>query len=181
MSNLVNSIYTYPNQINTAELTEIKNKFSLRDRSNSENSVSINRTKQNPVIVFDKLSTPSSLGSTTLRGLTYPLQLDGNGGISISYGIDRIGQAIQEVFETRVGERVANPYMGVRELLFETISEDVEAQSIKRQLLAAIPYLSENNLFVNLSIGEDGTCYIVARYVVEGVSDVLVRYNYSPI
>jgi hypothetical protein len=68
--------------------------------------------------------------------------------------------------------------MGVRELLFETISEEVEAQSIRRQLLSAIPYLSEENLSVSLSLGEDGTCYIVAKYAVEGLSDVLVRYNF---
>jgi hypothetical protein len=181
MSNLVNSIYTYPNQIDSEELSRIKTKFSLRDRSNSENSDSISRSKQNPVIVFDKLSTPASLGTTTLRGPTYPLQLDGKGGISLSNGIDRIGQSIQEVLETRIGERVGNPYLGVRELLFETISEEVEAQSIRRQLLSAIPYLSENTLFVSMSIGEDGTCYVVVRYVVEGVGDTLVRYNYTPV
>lgn len=181
MSNEVNNIYTYTNRVDNAELTQIMEKFSLRDRSNSDNRDQILYDKRNPVIVFDKLSTPASLGSNTLRGLSYPLSLDGRGGISISYGIDRIGQAIQEVFETRIGERIGSPFMGVRELLFETISEDVEAQSIKRQLLSAIPYLAEDKLFVNLSIGEDGTCYIVARYVVEGVSDILVRYNYSPI
>jgi hypothetical protein len=68
--------------------------------------------------------------------------------------------------------------MGVRELLFETISEDAEAQSIKRQLLSAIPYLRPENLSVSMSIDESGTCYIVCRYAVEGVSEVLVRYNF---
>ena len=178
MANLVNTITTYPNRIDTAELASIKNKFALRDRSNSDNFDSLRRERRNPVAVFDRLSTPESLERNTLRGLAYPLQLDGNGGLKVSYGIERIGQAIQEVLETRVGERVANPFMGVRELLFETISEDVEAQSIRRQLLAAIPYLTDTNLSVSLSLSEDGTCYVVVRYAVEGLSDVLVRYNY---
>lgn len=178
MSNLVNTIVTTPNQIDSAELATIKNKFALRDRSNSDNTDALRRERRNPVVVFDRLSTPESLERNTLRGLAYPLETDGNGGLKVSYGIERIGQAIQEVFETRIGERVANPFMGVRELLFETISEDVEAQSIKRQLLQAIPYLSDDKLSVSLSLSEDGTCYVVAKYAVEGVSDILVKYNY---
>ena len=180
MANLINNIVTYPNRIDTDEVRRIKSNFLLRDRSNIDNSEAIREEKRRYPIVFDSLATPDSLGRNTLRGLSYPLELDGNGGLKISNGIERIGQAIQEVFETRIGERVGNPFMGIRELLFETIAEDAEAQSIKRQLLSAIPYLRSENLFVSLSLDESGTCYVVCRYVVEGVSDVLVRYNYSP-
>lgn len=169
----------YPNRIDTAELNRIRNKFALRDRSNFDNSGEIVRQKRNPVLVFDNLSTPASLEQNTLRGLTYPLKFDESGSLSISYGIERVGQSIQEVLETRIGERVGSPFLGVRELLFETISEDIEAQSIKRQLLTAIPYLREENLSVSVSISEDGTCYILCKYAVEGLTDVLVRYNYT--
>lgn len=175
---MINNIVTYPNRIDTAELSRIKNNFRLRDRSNADRYEEIRRERSNPQVLFDRLATPESLERNTLRGLSYPLALDGNGGLKVTYGIERIGQAIQEVFETRIGERIGAPFMGVRELLFETISEDVEAQSIKRQLLAAIPYLRDENLYVSLSLGEDGTCYIVAKYAVEGLSDVLVRYNF---
>lgn len=175
---MTNNIVTYPNRIDTAELSRIKNNFRLRDRSNADRYEEIRRERSNPQVLFDRLATPESLERNTLRGLSYPLALDGNGGLKVTYGIERIGQAIQEVFETRIGERIGAPFMGVRELLFETISEDVEAQSIKRQLLAAIPYLQDENLSVSLSLGEDGTCYIVAKYAVEGLSDVLVRYNF---
>lgn len=169
----------YPNRIDTAELNKIREKFALRDRYNFDNSEVLQREKRNPAIYFDNLSTPASLEKNTLRGMTYPLELDGQGGLSISYGIERVGQAIQEVLETRVGERIGNPYLGIRELLFETISEDVEAQSIKRQLLSSIPYLREENLSVLVTIGEEGTCYILCKYAVEGLSDVLVKYNYG--
>jgi hypothetical protein len=175
---MINNIVTYPNRIDTAELSRIKNNFKLRDRSNADRYEEIKRERSNPQVLFDRLATPESLERNTLRGLSYPLELDGNGGLKVTYGIERIGQAIQEVFETRIGERIGSPFMGIRELLFETISEDVEAQSIKRQLLAAIPYLRDENLSVSLSLGEDGTCYIVAKYAVEGLSDVLVRYNF---
>jgi len=165
----------YPNRIDSVELSRIKNNFALRDRANSEQ---LNRNRTAPKIAFDKLSTPSSLGSSTLRGLSYPIELDGQGGLKTSSGYDRIGQAIKEVFETRIGERVGQPFFGVKELLFETISEDAEAQSIKRQLLTAIPYLSTDRLAVSLRLGEDGTCYIYATYSVEGGENVLVSYSF---
>ena len=165
----------YPNRIDSTELSRIKNNFALRDRANSEQ---LSKIKDPVKIIFNKLSTPSSLGSNTLSGLSYPLELDGQGGIKTASGYDRIGQAITEVFETRIGERIAQPFMGVRELLFETISEDAEAQSIKRQLLAAIPYLSTDRLAVSLRLGEDGTCYIYATYSVEGGENVMVSYSF---
>lgn len=180
MPNLVNTITTRTNRIETDEITSIRSKFLLRDRSNYDNSEAIRQERSEPIITFNRLSTPSSLERNTLRGLSYPLEVDGSGGLKISSGIDRIGQAIQEVFETRIGERVANPFMGIRELMFETISEDAEAQSIKRQLLSAIPYLRPENLSVSLSLDESGTCYIICRYSVEGISEVLIRYNFQP-
>ena len=169
----------YPNRIDTAELARIKNNFALRDRANSENYPSLLDEKRNPTVRFDNLSTPETLGKATLRGLSYPLALDGNGGLSISSGYDRIAQAITEVFETRIGERVGSPFFGVSELLFESISEEAEAQSIRRQILTAIPYLSEERLVVRVSLGEDGTCYVLAAYSVEGGDNVRVRYAYS--
>jgi hypothetical protein len=169
---------SYPNRIDTPELARIKNKFALRDRANSENSELIKREARNPAVTFNRLSTPDSLGAGTLRGLSYPLELDGSGGLKIASGLDRIGQAIREVFETRIGERIGSPFLGVRELLFETVSEDVEAQSIKRQILSAVPYLSTDRLSVSLRLGEDGTCYILASYVVEGGENVLVDYSF---
>ena len=178
MANLVNTLNYTANQIDTAELSKIKNQFLLRDRDNIENSERILAQKANPVRYFDNLSTPDSLEKATLRGPSYPLELDGSGGIKMSYGIERIGQAIREVFETRIGERVGSPFIGIREMMFETNSEDVEAQIIRRQLLSAIPYLNESGLSVSLSISEDGTCYIVCKYAVEGVSNVLVNYGF---
>jgi phage baseplate assembly protein W len=166
--------FIFPNRIDSAELSRIKNNFALRERANSE----IRSSTEIP-FYFDKLSTPASLGEDTLQGLTYPLALDGNGSLSLSSGYDRIVQSIREVLETRIGERIGNPYLGINELLFETISEDVEAQRVRRQILSAIPYLTERNLRVNVSIGEDGTCYIVVYYAVEASGRIVtVRTNF---
>jgi phage baseplate assembly protein W len=162
---------SYPNRIDTPELTRIKNNFALRDRFNIENRETLLREKRNPQLFFD--SSTNSLGDGALQGLSYPLKLDGRGGVSLSSGTDRVGQAIQEVLETRIGERVGNPFMGTRELLFDTLSEDVEAQGIKKQILNAVPYLEEDTLNVSVSIGEDGTCYITVRYAIPGTGNTL--------
>jgi hypothetical protein len=75
---------------------------------------------------------------------------------------------------------VGNPFLGVRELLFETLSEDIEEQNIKKQILSAVPYLSEESLNVSLSIGEEGTCYITVRYAVDsGEQTITVRTSTS--
>jgi hypothetical protein len=163
----------YPNRIDTPELVRIKNNFALRDRVNFENREELLREKRNPRLYFDSASTNSSLGENTLRGLSYPLKLDGQGGLSVSYGYDRIGQAIQEVLETRIGERIGSPSLGIRELLFDTLTEDGEAQTIKRQILAAVPYLEEDTLNVSVSLGEGGTCYITVRYAIPGTNNLL--------
>jgi hypothetical protein len=167
----------YPNRIDTPELSRIKNNFALRDRINSENRDLILREKRNPQLYFDSSSTNSSLNENTLRGLSYPLQLNGQGGLSTSYGYDRIGEAIQEVLETRIGERIGTPSLGIRELLFDTLTEDGEAQTIKRQILAAVPYLEEDTLNVSVSLGEGGTCYITVRYAIPGTGNVLTIRN----
>ncbi|NDC90180.1 MAG: hypothetical protein EB075_15505, partial [Bacteroidetes bacterium] len=106
---MINNIVTYPNQIDTAELSQIKSNFRLRDRSNADRYEELKKERSNPQVLFDRLATPESLERNTLRGLSYPLALDSNGGLKVTYGIERIGQAIQEVFETRIGERIGSP------------------------------------------------------------------------
>ena len=49
----MNDFITYPNNIDSAELSRIKNNFKLRDRSNSENRDDVLRRKRNPVLYFD--------------------------------------------------------------------------------------------------------------------------------
>lgn len=161
-----------PNQIDSKELSKIKNQFLLRDRQN----IIDGRNKPLPVVRFDSLSLPNTLSKGVLRGLSYPLQIE-NGTLKIESGVKRVEQAILEVLETRIGERVGNPFLGIRELLFETIAEDVEAQKIKQQLLAFIPYLSSEQLSVRMSMGEDGQCYVSVRYAVEGGETALVTYT----
>lgn len=174
------TIPNLPNIIDSAQLARIKNNFLPRDRVNSEYSDQISSLRQNPQVLFSDLSTPSSLSEGTMRGLTYPLTINESGGLSISSGYERIGQQIYEVLDTRFGERVYRPFLGTPELLFETISESLIQQTIKSQILYAIPYLREDDIKVNASMMDSGLCEIAVYYSTSGANQGIVKYQFSP-
>ena len=168
-----------PNIIDSAQLARIKNNFLPRDRVNSEYSEQISALRQNPQILFNDLSTPTSLSQGTMTGLTYPIATNDSGGLSLSSGYDRIGQQIFEVLDTRFGERVYRPFLGTPELLFETISESLLQQTLKSQILYAIPYLREDDVKVNATMRDSGLCEVVVYYSTNGANQGLVKYQFK--
>lgn len=168
-----------PNIIDSAQLARIKNNFLPRDRVNSEYSDQISALRQNPQVLFNDLSTPSSLSQGTMKGLTYPITVNESGGLSLSSGYERIGQQIFEVLDTRFGERVYRPFLGTPELLFETISESLLQQTIKSQILYAIPYLREDDVQVNAAMRDSGLCEVVVHYSTNGTNQGLVKYQFN--
>ena len=164
-------------RIDTPELQNIKNQLALRDRINADNYENIQLERRNPSVVFSEQSTPS-LADTALRGLSYPLELNGKGGLKLSSNYDRIGQQILEVLQTRIGERVYRPFFGIPELLFETIDEYTLAQTIRSQIGSVVPTGVE--LEVKVSLSEDGGAQIIVFYSVEGSQPALVKYAFRP-
>lgn len=164
-------------RIDSEELAKIKSQFALRDRINSDRYELTQIERKNPQILFNETTKPGAITQSTMRGLKYPLELDGNGGLKLSANYDRIGEQILEVLETRIGERVYRPFFGLQEIMFETIDEYTLAQSIKSQLLSALPVVPE--LDVKVSLREDGGANIVVFYSVEGSEQAMVRYSFS--
>jgi phage baseplate assembly protein W len=164
-------------RIDTIELTAIKNQFALRDRINSDRYEITQIERRNPTAFFDQSSTPKALTQTTLQGLKYPLELDGSGGLKLSSNYKRIGEQILELLETRIGERVYRPFLGTPELLFESIDEYALAQTLRSQLRAFLPTVTE--LDVRVTLREDGNANIVVFYSVEGSEQAMIRYSYS--
>jgi len=164
-------------RIDTIELTAIKNQFALRDRINSDRYEITQIERRNPTAFFDQSSTPKALTQTTLQGLKYPLELDGSGGLKLSSNYKRIGEQILELLETRIGERVYRPFLGTPELLFESIDEYALAQTLRSQLRAFLPTVTE--LDVRVTLREDGNANIVVFYSVEGSEQAVIRYSYS--
>ena len=167
-----------PNRIDSEELIRIKNNFSPRDRVNSEYSQQIASQKSNPTVIFNDLSTSSSLPQGTLLGLSYPIEINENGGLKLNSGYERLGQQILEVLDTRIGERVYRPFFGIPELLFETISESLLQETLKSQILSGVPILDSNNVRVLVSMSESGLCEITVYYSTTGTEQAMVRYQF---
>jgi len=103
--------------------------------------------------------------------------LDGKGGLKLSSNYDRIGEQILELLETRIGERVYRPFLGTPELLFESIDEYALAQTLRSQLRAFLPTVTE--LEAKVTLREDGSANIIVFYSVEGSETAMVKYSYS--
>lgn len=164
-------------RIDNADLVNIKNQLSLRDRANADRYELSQTERKNPQILFDDSTKPSAVSQATLQGLKYPLELDGNGGLKLSSNYDRIGEQILEILQTRIGERVYRPFFGIPDLLFESIDEYVLAQSLKSQLKSLLPVVQ--NLEVSVSLREDGSANVIVFYSVEGSEQAMVRYSFS--
>ena len=164
-------------RIDSEDLAKIKNQFALRDRINSDRYELTQIERKNPQILFNETTKPGAITQSTMRGLKYPLELDGKGGLKLSANYDRIGEQILEILETRIGERAYRPFFGLQEMMFEAIDEYTLAQSIKSQLLSSLPVVPE--LDVKVSLREDGGANIVVFYSVEGSEQAMVRYSFS--
>lgn len=170
--------YELTQRIDTEELTRIKNTFQLKNRINADRYELNKLSKENPTILFNAGSTKEQFTSgATLQGLSYPLELDGKGGLKISSNYDRVGEQILEVLQTRIGERVFRPFFGIPELIFETIDEGILAQSIKSQIKASLPI--EPELEVRVDIEEYGSAMIYVWYSIGGSDRSLVKYSFS--
>ena len=164
-------------RVDTSDLQNIKNQLALRDRINADRYENNQLERRNPSVIFSEQS-GLSLADTALRGLKYPLELNGKGGLKLSSNSDRVGEQILEVLQTRIGERVYRPFFGIPELLFETIDESTLAQTIRSQIGSVVP--SGVELEVKVSLSEDGGAQIVVFYSVEGSQPSLIKYAFRP-
>jgi len=160
------------------ELKRITSNFKVADNERSELFELRQENRSKPVISPSGIiSQNDKFAESSISGLTYPLQLDGKGGLKTSSNFSRLSEQIKEILETKVGERVYRQFFGLPELIFETISEDVLAALIKKQLLEAIPF--EVDLEVDVGIDEAGTANIFVRYSLEKAGSFIVKHSVS--
>lgn len=167
-----------PSRIDNEELRRIKSNLSLRQNINAERYEVNKYVKSNPSVFFDASTNVSNFSESTLRGLSYPLSLDGNGGLSLSSNMDRVEQQIREVLETRIGERIYRQYFGIPEVIFETIDENILSETIKSRILDSIPVAADINIETYLT--EDGTCSVIVQVALESGEKGLVKYAFNP-
>ena len=162
----------------SAELQRIKSQFQVSDNERSELFELRDENRKNPVVSSSGIiSNDDKFAESSISGLTYPLQLDGNGGLRTSSNYTRLSEQIKEVLETKIGERVYRQFFGLPDLIFETISEDVLASLIKKQLIEALPFDVE--LDVSVRIDEEGTATIFVKYELEAAGSFIVKHSVS--
>jgi hypothetical protein len=166
-----------PSRIDSEELRKIKSLLSIRQNINAERFETNRYVKSNPSVIFDASSNVSNFSDSTLRGLSYPLKLDGNGGLALSSNMQRVEEQIREVLETRIGERIYRQYFGIPDVLFETISENILAETIKSRIQDSIPIAVDLNIETYFS--EDGTCSIIVQVASESGERGLVKYSFN--
>jgi hypothetical protein len=173
---MANEFETSLPRVDNEELQKIKANFGPRDNIRADNYEINKYNREFPNIVTKgKFKDKADLTETTLFGLSYPLELDGKGGLKTASNYDRIGQQIIEILDTRVGERVYRRFFGIPELIFETISEDLLSQIIKKQISNSLPFDLEMDVSVELD--ESGTAVIFITYSPEGSEQYMIRYN----
>ena len=173
---MANEFETSLPRVDNEELQKIKANFGVRDNTIANNYEVNKYNREFPNIVTKgKFKDKADLTETTLFGLSYPLELDGKGGLKTASNYDRIGQQIIEILDTRVGERVYRRFFGIPELVFETISEDLLSQIIKKQISNSLPFDLEMDVSVELD--ESGTAVILITYSPEGSEQYMIRYN----
>ena len=169
------SLEIFPSQTNPRDLKRIKSNFQSKDNLRAENSELIKSSRARAELIRSgNISTDEKYGTATIRGLAYPLELDGNGGIKTSSNSQRLSEQIVEILDTRLGERVYRQFFGVPDAVFETLSEDVLSQVIKKQIKEAVPFSIE--LDVSVEITENGAAVIYVGYSLDQAGNYIIKY-----
>lgn len=104
-----------------------------------------------------------------VQGLSFPLEVT-NGSLKISSNSDRIYEQIQEVLETRLGERIMRQFFGIPDLIFESFSEDILRNTIIKQIKESLS-VSEIEYDVDVKLSEEGTAVILIGWKLNGIRD----------
>lgn len=121
----------------------------------------------------------SEYDGSYIGGLSYPLRLDGNGGLTVSVGDQRITEQVTEVLETQIGERVWRQFFGMPDVLFESISEDILSNMIKKQLERSILGVSSIDFDISVEASAEAEMYITVSYAIEGNTRPSLTYRIS--
>lgn len=160
----------------SAELQRIKSNFQVSDNEKAEEYDNRDYLRKNPVVTESGIiSVDGQFSESSIKGLSYPLTLDGNGGLSVSYNYTRLSEQILEALETRIGERVYRQFFGIPELIFETVSEDLVSRTIKTQLESVLPF--NIDLDVSVRISEEGNATIFVKYSLEEAGSYIVTHS----
>ena len=114
------------------------------------------------------MSDPTVL-SPSIRGITYPLTIDG-GNLSTSTDYALITQQIRSVVETRYFERVMRADYGIGDYVLEVLDPGQINSAIQYSILQNVDNLTDISISGNWRVdGDNGIYYVFIVYEVAGV------------
>lgn len=119
---------------------------------------------------------------STLRAIAYPFALDGNGGLTLSYGADVIRDEIRSALETWHYERVMRPQYGLPpSLVFSSYPNTaVPAERIRVALLRALGGRKGLSYKVETDALENGVIEVTVTWGFRGEPQPPIRYQMQP-
>jgi hypothetical protein len=112
-----------------------------------------------------------------MLGLNYPLQTDGNGGLSVVSEEDLVKSRIDALIDTLPGESPMRPRYGIESPIFDSQSDwNTYAFSILQKLRQEIP---DAEFGARAQIADDGSAVITITYAYRGVpqEDFLINFS----
>lgn len=119
---------------------------------------------------------------STLRAIGYPLTLDGNGGLALSYGTDVIRDEFRSALTTWQRERVMRQQYGLPgSLVFSAYpSPAVAAERIRLALMRALGGRKGLSYSVSANPGENGVIEVTIDWSFNGEPQPALRYQLQP-
>jgi uncharacterized protein len=110
------------------------------------------------------------------RGLSFPLQLDPRGGVSLASGVNEIEQSIKIILGTIPGERVMRPTFGCRawELIFHPShsgTHSLVALYVREALSMWEPRITLDDIRAGNDPLHDGAILCEIRYTIRDTHD----------
>ena len=103
------------------------------------------------------------------RGLSYPLDLDGDGNLAVSTDYDLVREHIVSVIETRPFERVMRLSYGLPDQTFNVIQPEVIDAKIAMAIEREVTEIEDLRVFGVWLAGEDGIYDVSIFYSLNGV------------
>jgi phage baseplate assembly protein W len=113
----------------------------------------------------------------TLTGFTYPLQINAEGGISLSSDADYIEQQIRSYVETELGERLGLPKYGLPDYLFQTYQA---VGFIARDLETKLPtFIPQATLSCRAEINDSGEASVEIDWTYLEEEQSILIFNFE--
>lgn len=103
------------------------------------------------------------------RGLTFPLQLDGNGNLAVSTDYDLVREHIVSVIQTRPFERVFRADYGLPDQTFNVVQPEIIDSKIAKAIEKEVTEVEDLRVYGSWIASEDGVYNVSIFYGLNGV------------